>query len=167
MSNSIELPRGYTDAFAQEQERIGNSLAFWRNLLNTTTEVIEELNRHVKQGKIAAESLSEHEFQIVYLGRALKLAMDHCEQRLFYYLLAASGRSEHDRDDQEPTEFGSLSLNREEDDDGVTLEGDTDLLIRSSSMTSSRRSVQQQLAEQLLGKLTMPKWSDDRFEDAP
>ena len=167
MSEALELPRSFTDAFVQEQTRIGRSVAFWRTLTNTSTEIVDQLNRKVRQGKITYESPSEHEFQIDYLGRELKLAMDHCEQRLFYYLLAASGRSEHDREAQDPAESGSLSLNREEDDDGVTLEGDTDLQIRSSSMTSSRRSVQQQLAEQLLAKLTMPKWTDDRFEDAP
>lgn len=167
MSDVLELPRSFTDAFAQEQARIGRSVAFWRMLVNTATEIVDQINRQVKQGKIVYESPSEHEFQIDYLGRELKLAMDHCEQRLFYYLMAASGRSENNRDAQEPTECGSLSLNRDEDDDGVTLEGETDLLIRSSSMTSSNRSVQQQIAEQLLAKLTMPKWTDDRFEDAP
>ncbi len=165
MSDAPELPRGYTEAFAQEQKRIGTSVAFWRALLNTLNDVVDVLNRQTKQGKVVFESPSEHEFQISYLGRELKLAMDHCEQRLFYSLHAASIQSGDGA--LEPAETGSLSLNRDDDDDGVTLEGDADLQIRSSSMTSSKRSVQQQLAEQLLAKLTMPKWTDDRFDDTP
>ena len=164
MSHNVELPRSYTEAFAQEQAHIKASAAFWDELISTTDAVLAELNKHVEQGKLNSEATSKHEFEISYLGRKLRLAMDHCEQRLFYALFGASSRIAAS---EEPVESGSLSLNRDEDDDGVTLEGDADLQIRSSSMTSSRRSVQQQLAEQLLGKLTMPKWTDDRFDDTP
>ncbi len=164
MSESIELPRSYTDAFVQEQARVKDSTAFWDKLTDTLDAVIAELNKHVEHGKLGTDAPTKHTLEITYLGRELKLAMDHCEQRFFYSLFGASS---HLDTSEEPVESGSLSLNRDEDDDGVTLEGDTDLQIRSSSMTSSRRSVQQQLAEQLLAKLTMPKWSDDRFDDAP
>ena len=164
MSDSIELPRSYTDAFAQEQARVKDSSKFWDRLTDILDAVVAELNKYVEHGKLGTESPTKHTLEITYLGRRLKLAMDHCEQRFFYALYGASS---HLDSTEEPVESGSLSLNRDEDDDGVTLEGDTDLQIRSSSRTSSRRSVQQQLAEQLLGKLTMPKWTDDRFDDTP
>ena len=164
MSEPIELPRSFTDAFVQEQARVNDSLKFWDRLTDTLDAVVDELHKYVEHGKLSSESPTKHTLEIAYLGRRLKLAMDHCEQRFFYALYGASS---HLDASEEPVESGSLSLNRDEDDDGVTLEGDTDLQIRSSSMTSSRRSVQQQLAEQLLAKLTMPKWSDDRFDDAP
>ena len=164
MSHQLDLPRSYTEAFAQEQERIKASASFWAKLTSTLDAVLTELNKLVEQGKLDSEATSKYEFEVTYLGRKLRLAMDHCEQRFFYALFGASSRIDSS---EEPIEAGSLSLNRDEDDDGVTLEGDADLQIRSSSMSSSRRSVQQQLAEQLLGKLTMPKWTDDRFDDTP
>ena len=165
MNDALELPRSYTDAFAQEQARVKASSKFWDQLTITLRNVMGVLGNELKVGKFHLEPHSDFEITVEYLGRELKLAMDHCEQRLFYAIYPATIHPKHAV--AEPSEAGSLSLNRGEDDDGVTLEGDTDLLIRSSSMTSSRRSVQQQLAEQLLGKLTMPKWTDDRFDDTP
>ena len=162
MSEALELPHSYLRAFAEEQERVKASAKFWDKLTSALDAVLSELNKHTEHGKLGSESPSKHEFQVSYLGRELKLTMDHCEQRLFYSLFGASSSLDPS---QEPFESGSLSLNR--DDDGITLEGDADLEIRTSSMTTSKRSVQQQLAEQLLGKLTMPKWTDDRFDDTP
>ncbi len=162
MSDALELPHSYLSAFAEEQARVKASAKFWDRLTGALDAVLSELNKHADHGKISSDSPSKHEFQVTYLGRELKLAMDHCEQRLFYALFGASSSLEAS---EEPIESGSLSLNR--DDDGITLEGDADLEIRTSSVTTSKRSVQQQLAEQLLGKLTMPKWTDDRFDDTP
>ncbi len=162
MSDALELPQSYTNAFVGEQARVKASAKFWDKLTGTLEDVLAELNRHVEHGKITSDSPSKHEFQVRYLGRELKLAMDHCEGRLFYALFGASSSIDPT---EEPIESGSLSLNR--DDDGITLEGDADLELRTSSVTTSKRSVQQQLAEQLLGKLTMPKWTDDRFDDTP
>ena len=152
---SVILCPQIAEAFDLEQTRLSHSVHFWADLTSTLETLLSSLNRRIRHGRFCAETPSEHEFKIDYFGRELKLAIDHTDQRLYFYILAATGRHEGNRENQNPSEAGVLYLHHGPKDQVTADSSDawTDLCPSSTPGSST-----QELAEQLLLKLTLPQW---------
>lgn len=160
---SLTLCPQIAEAFDLEQARLSHSVHFWADLIATLETLLTSLNRRTRHGRFCAEVPSEHEFKIDYFGRELKLAIDHTDQRLYFYILAATGRQEGNREDQNPTEAGVLFLHH--GPNGQVTANTSDIWSDLCPSTLPGPNTQQ-LAEHLLLKLTLPQWKDTPLSNA-